>query len=59
MRHSDFLPDQHCDGELIPVASTVSVRVVRCFLCETEITYVPDCDWVVVRYQGMRSELGE
>jgi hypothetical protein len=59
MRHSEIFTNLGCDGELLPVASTASERVVRCFLCDTEISYVADCDWVVVRYPGMRSELGE
>ncbi len=59
MLHSDLFPELDCHGVLLLAERTPRLRVLRCFLCETEITYTPDCDWVKVVYPGMRSELEE
>jgi hypothetical protein len=55
--HSEILPEQDCDGELIelPEDGPTYVHFAQCVRCGTEFTYVPDCDWVTVVYPGMRT----
>lgn len=57
LRHNDLFPDQACDGELLPVAegSIANGRTLRCFFCDTEISYLPDAEWCWVMYRGMKS----
>ena len=57
MRHSEILPEQNCDGELIelPEDQPTYTYVAQCARCGTEFTYMPDCAWVTVVYPGMRT----
>jgi hypothetical protein len=51
MLHSDILPEHSCDGELIQWdRSHAYLKQARCSTCGTEFTYVPDSDWVTVRF---------
>ena len=57
--HSDLFPEFPCDSELIPVEalSTERVQLLWCSGCGTEFTYAPNCDWIMVVYPGMKSDL--
>jgi len=57
--HSDLSPKFPCNSELIPVEalSTGTICLLWCSGCGTEFTYMPDCDWVLVVYPGMKSDL--
>ena len=56
--HSDFFPEFPCDRELIPVEALSKGRIcLRCSGCGTEFTYVPEHEWVLVVYPGMKSDL--
>jgi hypothetical protein len=60
MLHSDILPEQGCDGELIevPERCTPKVTFSRCAKCWTEFMYVPDdSKWVTVVYPGMKGSM--
>jgi hypothetical protein len=59
MLHSDLFPEFPCVGELIPVEelSTEKICLLCCSGCGTELTYTPDCDWAMVVYPGMKSDL--
>ena len=59
MLHSDLIPELECNGQLIQIdeRSTRWVTVVRCSLCGTDFTYVPDSDWVTIVSPRMRNAL--
>jgi len=57
MLHNELISEYPCVGELILVneKSTPILRVIQCASCRTEITYVPDSDWVTIVLPGARS----
>lgn len=59
MLHSELISEYPCDGELVSVEelSTPVLRALWCAGCGTEITYMPDCEWVYIVSPGMRSQL--
>jgi hypothetical protein len=56
--HSHLFPEFPCDSELIPVEalSTDKSGVLWCSGCGTEFTFT-NCEWVMVVYPGMKSDL--
>lgn len=59
MLHNELIREFPCDGELFPIGegSAGAVHRLCCARCGTEISYMPDCAWVVVVLPGMRLEL--
>lgn len=55
MLHNDIVPEHSCKGELIDLSETKFLRTFRCSFCGTELTYVPDGEWVTVVFPGMKS----
>jgi hypothetical protein len=59
MLHNKLIEEYPCEGELVPAErlSNANLQVLWCAGCGTEITYMPDCEWVFIVLPGMRSEL--
>jgi hypothetical protein len=56
MLHRDLLPEQSCDGELIPVEEDrPDLRAVHCSSCGTEFVFEPGSNWVRMVLPGMRN----
>jgi hypothetical protein len=55
MLHSDIIPEQECDGELLDVGQSKYLTKKWRSSCGAEFSYEPDSTWVTIILPGMKS----